>query len=103
MRKQKIINLTLVLISLISLTGFSPNQQAEDPNIRITQIDTSDFPKVTLYVAVTDSDGDPVGLDPDRIRLMENGEIIPLDQIEGAGCSQGSSMPLEDYYPDRCS
>ncbi len=85
MRKQKIINLTLVLISLISLTGFSPNQQAEDPNIRITQIDTSDFPKVTLYVAVTDSDGDPVGLDPDRIRLMENGEIIPLDQSEGAG------------------
>ena len=85
MWKQKIINLTLVLISLISLTGFSPNQQAEDPNIRITQIDTSDFPKVTVYVTVTDSDGDPVGLDPARIRLMENGEIIPLDQIEGAG------------------
>jgi len=85
MWKQKIINLTLVLISLISLTGFSPNQQAEDPNIRITQIDTSDFPKVTVYVTVTDSDGDPVGLDPARIRLMENGEIIPLDQFEGAG------------------
>ena len=85
MWKQKIINLTLVLISMISLTGFSPNQQAEDPNIRITQIDTSDFPKVTVYVTVTDSDGDPVGLDPARIRLMENGEIIPLDQSEGAG------------------
>ena len=85
MWKQKIINLTLVLTSMISLTGFSPNQQAEDPNIRITQIDTSDFPKVTVYVTVTDSDGDPVGLDPARIRLMENGEIIPLDQSEGAG------------------
>lgn len=85
MWKQKIINLTLVLISLITLTGFSPNQQVEDPNIRITQIDTSDFPKVTVYVTVTDSDGDPVGLDPARIRLMENGEIIPLDQSEGAG------------------
>jgi len=85
MWKQKIINLTLVLISLITLTGFSPNQQADDPSIRITQIDTSDFPKVTVYVTVTDSDGDPVGLDPARIRLMENGELIPLDQIEGAG------------------
>jgi len=85
MWKQKIINLTLVLISLITLTGFSPNQQADDPSIRITQIDTSDFPKVTVHVMETDADGDPVCLDPARIRLMENGEIIPLDQIEGAG------------------
>ncbi len=85
MWKNKLIHLTLILISLITLTGFSPNHQAEDATIRITQIDTTDFPKVTLYLTVTDSDGDPVGLDPARIRLMENGEIIPPDQIEGSG------------------
>jgi len=85
MWKNKLIHLILILISLITLTGFSPNNQAEDATIRITQIDTTDFPKVTLYLTVTDSDGDPVGLDPARIRLMENGEIIPPDQIEGSG------------------
>jgi len=85
MWKKKIIHLILVLTSLITLTGFNSNQQAEDPNIRITQIDTTDFPEVTVYVTVTDSDGDPVGLDPARIRLMENEVEIPLDQIEGAG------------------
>jgi VWFA-related protein len=85
MWKKKIIHTTLVLLSLFTLTGFSPAQQTEEVQVRITQIDTSDFPKVTVYVTVTDADGDPVGLDPTQIRLMENGEEIPLDQIEGAG------------------
>ncbi len=85
MRKGKIIHLTLVLVSLLTLTGFSPNHQAEEALVRITQIDTSDFPKVTVYVTVTDENGEPVGVDPARIKLMENEEDIPLDQIEGVG------------------
>lgn len=85
MWKQKIIHLTLVLVSLLTLTGFSPNHQAEEVHIRITQIDTSDFPKVTVYVTVTDENGEPVGVDPARIKLMENEGEIPLDQIEGVG------------------
>ncbi|MCJ7715907.1 MAG: VWA domain-containing protein [Anaerolineales bacterium] len=85
MWKNKIINLALVLVSLITLTGFSPNHQAEEANIRITQIDTSDFPRVTVYVTVTDENGEPMGVDPARIKLMENEGEIPLDQIEGIG------------------
>ena len=85
MWKQKIIHLTLVLVSLLTLTGFSPNPQAEETLLRITQIDTSDFPKVTVYVTVTDDNGDPVGVDPARIRLLEDEKEIPLDQIEGVG------------------
>ena len=85
MRKGKIIHLTLVLVSLLTLTGFSPNHQAEEAHVRVTQIDTSDFPKVTVYVTVTDENGEPVGVDPVRIKLMENEEEIPLDQIEGVG------------------
>lgn len=85
MWKQKFIHLTLVLVSLFTLTGFSPKQQVEETHIRITQIDTSDFPKVTVYVTVADENGDPVGVDPSRIRLMEDEEEIPLDQIEGVG------------------
>jgi VWFA-related protein len=85
MWKKKIINFTLVLISLVTLTGFSTQQQTEDMVIRITQVDTTDFPKVTVYVTVTDSEGDPIGLDPARIQLKENDLVIPVDQIEGAG------------------
>ena len=85
MWKHKIIHLTLVLVSLLTLTGFSPNQQVEETHIRITQIDTSEFPRVTVYVTVTDENGDPVGVDPARIRLMEDEDEIPLDQVEGVG------------------
>jgi VWFA-related protein len=85
MSKKKIIHLTLVLSALLTLTGFSPKGQAEETVIRVTQIDTSDFPRVTVYVAITDGSGQPLGLDPARIRLLENGQEIPLDQIEGAG------------------
>ena len=85
MWKQKIIHTTLILLSLLTLTGFSSKTQSEEPTIRITQIDTSNFPQVTVYVAVTDVNGEPVGLDPARIRLMENEVEIPVNQIEGAG------------------
>jgi VWFA-related protein len=85
MWKQKIINTTLILLSLFTLTGFSAKTQTEEVSIRITQIDTSDFPKVTVYVAITDANGEPVGVDPARIRLMENEVEIPSDQIVGAG------------------
>ena len=85
MRKQKIIHTTLILLSLFTLTGFSSKTQTEEAAIRITQIDTSNFPQVTVYVAITDVNGEPVGLDPARIRLMENEVEIPVNQIEGAG------------------
>ena len=85
MRKQKIIHTTLILLSLFTLTGFSSKTQTEEVSIRITQIDTSNFPQVTVYVAITDVNGEPVGLDPARIRLMENEVEIPVNQIEGAG------------------
>ena len=85
MWKKRIINSTLILLSLFALTGFSSNQQAEETIIRITQIDTSNFPEVTVYVAITNAKGEPVGVDPARIKLMENEAAIPAEHIEGVG------------------
>lgn len=85
MWKKKLTPAILIILTLLPLSGFSPPPQAEAPRVRITQIDTSDFPRVTVYVAVTDADGDPLGVDPTRIQLLENGQVIPVDQIEGAG------------------
>ena len=82
---KKILNLTLILISAFTLTGFSSKTQVEEARLRVTQIDTSNFPQVTVYVAITDGNGEPVGIDPDRIRLLENKVEIPADQIEGVG------------------
>jgi VWFA-related protein len=79
----------VLLLAALSLTlgsAFTPLRlQDEDANIRITQVDTSQFPRVTFYVSVVDSEGNPVPVNPGRLVIMENGEPIPLDQIEGIG------------------
>jgi VWFA-related protein len=85
----------LVCISLIFLTGFKPANhvnasrraapEAGKLNARITQVDTSNFPKVTVYVSVTDAAGEPVSISPSRLVLLENGEPVKLDEIGGSG------------------
>jgi VWFA-related protein len=80
--------LTLLGITLL-LVGFNPRQQSgsnpETLDVTITQVDTSQFPEVTVYVSVTDAAGEPVGVDPAGIRVEENGELITPDQINGSG------------------
>src|SRR5208283_1445787 len=46
------------------------------PQIRITQVDSSKFPQVTVYVSVTDANGQPVGVDPSAIQISENGQVM---------------------------
>jgi VWFA-related protein len=77
--------LILVLSILLSMSAFQPLPQGDGPGVRITQVDTSQFPEVTVYVAVSDSQGQPLGVDPDRIQLLENGQVIPPESITGAG------------------
>lgn len=77
----------ILIVSLFLLTGFGPvlqpNLQGEQEIIRITQVDTSQFPQVTLYIAVVDQNDQPVGIDPSRIVIKENNAAIPLDQMQG--------------------
>jgi VWFA-related protein len=74
----------LALVGLLAGLAFAPLAQ-EEANIQITQIDTTQFPKVTFFVSVTDANGQPLAVDANRLVIMENGEPIPLDQIEGIG------------------
>jgi len=84
---KKTFRLTLQILALAGLLvgmGFAPPVQ-EDANIRITQIDTTQFPRVTFFVSITDANGQPLAVDANRLIIMENGQQIPLDQIEGIG------------------
>jgi VWFA-related protein len=92
-KKTKNIQLAFVALSIFALlftSGFNPPAQARQSEqgeevIRITQIDTSQFPQVTLYVSITDAAGNPIGVSPSNIIIKENGVPIPLDQIHGVG------------------
>ena len=59
--------------------------QAIGALIRITQVDNSKFPQVTLYVSVTDANGEPLEVDPGQIRISENGAVMQPSQVSGSG------------------
>jgi Ca-activated chloride channel family protein len=73
---------------LLTLSGFAPSQQATpeagQPVARITQVDTTPFPKVTVYISVTDASGEPAPVSLSSIQLEENGKVVVPDEIGGA-------------------
>jgi Ca-activated chloride channel family protein len=74
------------LLMLVQWNGPAQAQGPDEPQVHITQVDTSDFPTVTVYVSVTDSAGEPVGIRPEQLVLHENGVLIMPDQmVSGAG------------------
>lgn len=75
----------LLAASLIFTAGFGHRQQTEEPVVRITQVDTSRFPIVTVYVSVTNASGEPLPVDPSQLMLAENGVPIDPDSIQGMG------------------
>lgn len=78
--------ITAILLVAISAWPFTIVSAQEDaPQIRITQVDNSKFPNVTVYVSVTNAAGEPVGIEPSTIEIYENGQLMqPLD-IQGGG------------------
>lgn len=83
-RSLRLTSQVLALAALLAGLAFTPLIQG-DANIQITQIDTTEFPRVTFFVSITDADGQPLAVDANRLVIMENGQPIPLDQIEGVG------------------
>lgn len=83
MKTFRHISIFLILLSLFT-AAFAPAGQGAE-NVRISQIDTTQFPRVTFYVSITDADGQPRAVDASRFVITENGQQIPLDQIEGIG------------------
>ncbi len=79
--------LTLGIVTLLLLTQWSVPVLAQDteeePQVHITQVDTSRFPTVTVYVSVTDAEGEPVGIEPEHLVLQEDGVTIQPDQLQG--------------------
>ena len=87
-RNRRTIFAFLILSALV-LSGFSPVGQGEPADeavsVLITQVDTSQFPLVTVYVSVVDEDGEPIGVDASDFVLTENGVPISTQQIQGIG------------------
>lgn len=85
----KMIRLLLSLSLFLLLTFGSVSavfaQDTASPQIRITQVDNSKFPQVTVYVSVTNSAGEPVAVDPSTIQISENGQSMQPTDVSGQG------------------
>ena len=77
------------LLGLSLLLALAPlraaGAQDAGAQIRITQVDNSKFPQVTVYVSVTDANGEPLAVDPGQIQISENGAVMQPDQTSGSG------------------
>ncbi len=87
-----ILALTLAAAVVLSTTAAALAQVPAGTQIKITQVDNSQFPQVTVYVSVTDANGQPVGIDPSTIQLTENGQVMQ-PSFTGGG-KEGGVGPL---------
>jgi VWFA-related protein len=88
--------LILVIISFIGIQPLSgAAAQSEETLVRITQVDNSQFPNVTVYVSATNAAGEPVGIDPETIQIQENGDVMEPVAITGGGeVVGGEAIPV---------
>lgn len=89
------LNLSLILTLIFgsALTVYA--QEPETPQVRITQVDNSNFPNVTVYISATNAAGEPVGIDPATIQIQENGQLMQLTDVRGGGeALGGEAIPI---------
>lgn len=95
MRKLNYILTTLLLVAFSVWPFAAVSAQGETPQLRITQVDNSKFPNVTVYVSATNAAGEPVGVDPSTIQIYENGQLMQLTDVQGGGEVVGQdSIPV---------
>lgn len=94
MRTQKTIML-LALVAVLLLFGFADQSYADGPTVQVTQVDPSAFPRVTVYVSVTDETGQPMtAFKQEDFHLTEDGQ--PVEILEFAGI--GSDRPVDIVF-----
>jgi VWFA-related protein len=89
-KKIPILLLSALLAALCAPARPALAQDTEPLKVNITQVDTSAFPTVKVYISVTDIAGEPAPVDLDRIQLYENGKLISPTVVSGIG----NSAPL---------
>lgn len=92
MRKLNYIVTTLLLVAIFAWPFTAVSAQGEAPQIRITQVDNSKFPNVTVYVSATNAAGEPVGIDASTIQIFENGQQMQLVDVQGGGEAVGGEV-----------
>lgn len=86
-KMKLILTITILLLSgVISACQPKPKVTSEgDYTLQVTQIDTTNFPLVDVYISVQDTNGEPKVVNTGKIQLLENGEPVSNQRIKGTG------------------
>jgi len=85
MRRHTLLTL-IALIGLLCWFLTADHELAAGPTVKVTQVDPSHFPEVTIYVSVTDERGQPVrGLTKDDFQLFEDSKLVDIKDFAGLG------------------
>jgi Ca-activated chloride channel family protein len=85
----------LLVLMLLLLTALPAAAQAPGP--RVTQVDSSRYPDVTLYVNVLDASGQPMGgLTARDFAVSEDGQPVEITGFAGGGASPVTTMLVID-------
>ncbi|NJK79116.1 MAG: VWA domain-containing protein [Chloroflexaceae bacterium] len=85
----------------VALAGWPAPAAAQTPpsnvnDVRVTQVDNSNYPEVTLYVAATDANGAPVGtLSAANFTLTEDGTPVEVTGFSGDGSIINAALVLD--------
>jgi len=86
-RKQSFLMVLIAFLVVVSAACQSApaveSQGAYD--LQITQIDTTNFPLVDVYISVRDKNGEPQVINTSKLQLLENGVPVQNQNIQGAG------------------
>src|SRR5436190_15841681 len=89
-RLLQLLRLGLAVCALSALPWLGTPQPAnaqggEATKIKITQVDSSQFPEIKVYVSVTNAAGEPLAVPASQLRLTENGQPVKVETVSGAG------------------
>jgi hypothetical protein len=85
MRSFLILPLLASLILMSACQAAPKVESTGDYVLQITQIDTTEFPKVNVYVSVRDLNGEPQVINTGKLQLLENGQPVSNQEVLGAG------------------
>jgi VWFA-related protein len=68
----------------------------EPPRARVTQVDTSAYPQITLYVSATDATGNPLlGLRAADFRILEEDRQVDITDFSGGGGQVTTALVID--------
>jgi Ca-activated chloride channel homolog len=87
----------MMLVLALLLLPALPASAQSSRNAHVTQVDSSNYPDVTVYVGVSDAGGQPVGgLSARDFTLTEDGQPVEITGFAGGGASAVTTMLVID-------